>query len=238
MRRDGSRYTYRGFAGRVAQLAHLLQSQGVEPGDVAAVMDWDSHRYLETYFAVPMMGAALMMVNIRLSSEQIAYTLDHSGASTLLACRFLPVLEAIHTRLPQLKRIIVLQDTQPAQTTLVTAGEYEALMAQQPSEFAFQDFDENTLATTFYTTGTTGLPKAVYFSHRQLVLHTLSAASALGGSPEQQRFHRGDGICRSPPCSTHAWGLPYVATLMGVKQVYPGRFQPEQVVELVVRESE
>ena len=238
VRRDGSRYTYRGFAGRVAQLAHLLQSQGVEPGDVVAVMDWDSHRYLETYFAVPMMGAALMMVNIRLSSEQIAYTLDHSGASTLLVhADFLPVLEAIHTRLPQLKRIIVLQDTQPAQTTLVTAGEYEALMAQQPSEFAFQDFDENTLATTFYTTGTTGLPKAVYFSHRQLVLHTLSAASALGGSPEQQRFHRGDVYMPlTPMFHVHAWGLPYVATLMGVKQVYPGRFQPEQVVELVVRE--
>lgn len=237
--RDGMRTTYRGFAQRVARLAHLLQSLGVEPGGVVAMMDWDSHRYLESYFAVPMMGAALMTVNVRLSNDQIAYTLDHSGATTLLVhADFLPVLAAIQRRLPQLRHIVVLQDGQSAPLPPKAAGEYEALMARQSDAFAFRDFDENTLATTFYTTGTTGLPKAVYFSHRQLVLHTLAAASALGSSPQHQRFHRGDVYMPlTPMFHVHAWGLPYVATLMGVKQVYPGRFQPEQVVELVAREG-
>ena len=117
--RDLFRTTYRGFVGRIAQQAHMLQSLGVGAGDVVAVMDWDSHRYLESYFAVPMMGAALMMVNIRLSNEQIAYALDHSGATTLLVhADFLPVLEAIHPRLPQLQRIVLLQDAQPAHPPL------------------------------------------------------------------------------------------------------------------------
>lgn len=237
--RDLSRYTYRGFAQRVAQQAHMLADLGVEAGDVVAVMDWDSHRYLESYFAVPMMGAALMMVNIRLSNEQIAYALDHSGASTLLVhADFLPVLEAIHPRLTQLKHIVLLQDALPAQTPLEVAGEYEALMAAQPTAFAFRDFDEDTLATTFYTTGTTGLPKAVYFSHRQIVLHTLAAAAGMGASAQDQRFHRGDVYMPlTPMFHVHAWGLPFVATLLGVKQVYPGRYRPEHIVDLVQREG-
>ncbi|WP_332749110.1 fatty acid--CoA ligase [Hydrogenophaga sp.] len=237
--RDLSRYTYRGFAQRVAQQAHMLRSLGVAAGDVVAIMDWDSHRYLESYFAVPMMGTALMMVNIRLSNDQIAYALDHSGATTLLVhADFLPVLEAIHPRLPQLKRIVLLQDALPAETPLAVAGEYEAMMAAQPGTFPFRDFDENTLATTFYTTGTTGLPKAVYFSHRQIVLHTLAGASGLAASPQHQRFHRGDVYMPlTPMFHVHAWGLPFVATLLGVKQVYPGRYRPEHIVELVLREG-
>ncbi len=237
--RDLSRYTYRRFAQRVAQQAHMLQGLGVEAGDVVAIMDWDSHRYLESYFAVPMMGAALMMVNVRLSNDQIAYAIDHSGANTLMVHGdFLPVLEAIRSRLPQIQRIVLLQDALPAQTPLQTAGEYEALMAVQPTAFPFRDFDEDTLATTFYTTGTTGLPKAVYFSHRQIVLHTLAAAAGLATSPQGQSFHRGDVYMPlTPMFHVHAWGLPFVATLLGVKQVYPGRFRAEHIVDLVLREG-
>ncbi len=237
--RDLSRYTYQDFARRIAQQARMLQALGVSPGDVVAVMDWDSHRYLESYFAVPMMGAALMTVNVRLSNEQIAYAIDHSGASTLLVhADFLPVLEAIHPRLPHVRHIVLLQDEQPARTPLPVAGEYEALMEAQPAEYDFPDFNEDTLATTFYTTGTTGLPKAVYFSHRQIVLHTLAAAAGLGAHPQHQRFHRGDVYMPlTPMFHVHAWGLPFVATLLGVKQVYPGRLRPEYVAELVQLEG-
>ncbi|MES2974700.1 MAG: long-chain-fatty-acid--CoA ligase [Pseudomonadota bacterium] len=236
---DSSRYTYREFARRVARQARMLTTLGVQRGDVVAVMDWDSHRYLESYFAVPMMGAALMTVNIRLSNEQIAYAIDHSGATTVLVHGdFLPILEAIHPRLPRVRTIVLLQDTQAAQTSLATAGEYESLMAAEPSEFDFPEFSEDTLATTFYTTGTTGLPKAVFFSHRQIVLHTLAAAAGLGAHPEHQRFHRGDVYMPlTPMFHVHAWGLPFVATLLGVKQVYPGRFRPDYVAELVRREG-
>ncbi|MGQ0599880.1 fatty acid--CoA ligase [Aquabacterium sp.] len=233
--KDARRHTYRDFATRVAKLANVLASQGVKPGDTVAVMDWDSHRYLEAYFAIPMMGATLMTVNIRLSQEQIAYTVDHAGASVLLVHEdFLPMVESMQVRLPKVGCMVLLRDSDA-----VDGGEdYESQMARASGYHDFQEFDENTRATTFYTTGTTGLPKAVYFSHRQLVLHTLATATGLSASPEAQRFHRGDVYMPlTPMFHVHAWGLPYVATLLGVKQVYPGRYVPATVIELIRREG-
>ncbi|NTV11248.1 MAG: long-chain fatty acid--CoA ligase, partial [Zoogloea sp.] len=102
----------------------------------------------------------------------------------------------------------------------------------------FEDFDENTRATTFYTTGTTGMPKGVYFSHRQLVLHTLAVATALGTAPEQGRLHADDVYMPiTPMFHVHAWGMPYVATLLGLKQVYPGRYLPDSLLRLIDREK-
>ncbi|MBW8774337.1 MAG: AMP-binding protein, partial [Stenotrophomonas sp.] len=178
---DKVRFDYRTLQARIGQLAGLLASLGVRHGDTVAVMDWDSNRYLEAYFAVPMIGAVLMMVNIRLAPEQIAYTT--------------PIDD-------------------------------------------FPDFDENTRATVFYTTGTTGLPKGVYFSHRQLVLHSLAAMAALGSAPSQGRLHRGDVYMPiTPMFHVHAWGVPYVATLLGIKQVYPGRYLPGNLLALIAREK-
>lgn len=231
------RYTYRTFQQRIARLANALEAIGVRPGSVVAVMDWDTHRYLECYFAIPMMGCTLMMVNVRLSSEQIAYTLNHSRASTLLVNDdFLPILEQVRRELPGLERIVHLTDCgSPAPASAI--GEYEQWLSGQDTSYVFPDFDENTMATTFYTTGTTGLPKAVYFSHRQLVLHTLALNAALAASPSGQRFHRGDVYMPlTPMFHVHAWGLPYVATLMGVKQVYPGKYIPDRIVALIERE--
>ena len=105
-------------------------------------------------------------------------------------------------------------------------------------EFEFDDFDENTPATTFYTTGTTGDPKGVFYSHRQLVLHTLSLVAGLGSADNNNRFHRGDVYMPiTPMFHVHAWGLPYAATLMGVKQVYPGRYEPARLLELLNHEG-
>lgn len=246
--RDTVRHTYRQFQQRLTRLAQALVRLGVEPGDTVAVMDWDSHRYLESYFAVPMMGAVLMMVNVRLSNDQIAYTIDHCGASTLLVhADFLPVLDAIRSRLPRLQRIVLMREADCEGGTAgkgdaEVAGEYESLLAQGAGETApddlFPDFDENTRATTFYTTGTTGLPKAVYFSHRQLVLHTLAVNAALASSPHGQRLHRADVYMPlTPMFHVHAWGLPYVATLLGLKQVYPGRYEAQRIVSLIRREG-
>lgn len=237
--RGDRRMCYTEFSARVARLANALAKLGVRPGDTVAVMDWDSHRYLEAYFAVPMMGAVLMMVNVRLSNDQVAYTLDHSGARLLLAHQdFLLVLQAIRPQVPKLDQVVLLSDEPAGSSPEGTAGEYEALLAQAGAERDFADFDENAMATTFYTTGTTGLPKAVYFSHRQIVLHTLAAAAALGGNAQGQRFHRGDVYMPlTPMFHVHAWGLPFVATLLGVKQVYPGRYVPEHIVELVRAEG-
>jgi len=235
---DKVRFDYCTLQARIGQLAGLLASLGVERGDTVAVMDWDSNRYLESYFAVPMIGAVLMMVNIRLAPEQIAYTLNHSGARVILANReFLPVLDAIEEQLPDVRTRILLDDDEgPLPAGFVT--EYEAGLREATPITRFPDFDENTRATTFYTTGTTGLPKGVYFSHRQLVLHTLTAMAALGCASSQGRLHRDDVYMPiTPMFHVHAWGMPYVATLLGIKQVYPGRYLPGTLLALIAREK-
>jgi len=209
------------------------------PGDTVAVMDWDSHRYLECYFAIPMMGAVLQTVNIRLSPEQILYTLNHAGADVILChTDFLPVLDSIKDQLETAQTFMLLSDEgERPQSGVAFAAEYEELLASSAEDFEFPDFDENTRATTFYTTGTTGNPKGVYFSHRQLVLHTLAVLGSAASTPEHQRFHRGDVYMPvTPMFHVHAWGLPYVATAMGTKQVYPGRYLPDTLLALIKQE--
>ncbi|QQS55515.1 MAG: fatty acid--CoA ligase [Candidatus Competibacteraceae bacterium] len=236
---DFKRQTYRDLGERVSRLASGLAGLGVRRGDTVAVMDWDSHRYLECFFAVPMMGAVLHTINIRLSPEQILYTINHAEDDIILVnTEFLPVLEAIRDRIEPVKKLVLLNDTgQTPATTLDITTEYESLLMSGDSDYKFPDFSEDARATTFYTTGTTGLPKGVYFSHRQLVLHTLALRSAVGG-PGQGRFNRDDVYMPiTPMFHVHAWGFPYVATLLGVKQVYPGRYIPEQLLTLIQREN-
>ena len=234
------RYTYRTLNERIGRLANVLTGLGVESGQTVAMMDWDNHRYLECFFAVPMMGAILQTVNVRLSPEQILYTLNHAQADVLLVnSEFFPILQQIAGELETVKTFVLISDEAgiPA-APLAMAGEYEALLAAADSEFDFPDFDENAQATTFYTTGTTGNPKGVYFSHRQLVLHTLGCAAALGGAHSQGHIHREDVYMpMTPMFHVHAWGFPYLATMLGVKQVYPGRYQPDVICRLISEEK-
>ncbi len=234
------RFTYREFYNRVHRLADALTRLGVKPGDTVAIMDWDSHRYLECYYAVPMLGAVLHMVNVRLSAEQIVFTIDHAEDDYLLInSEFLPIIEQIKGRINTVKKFILINDEQTVpETSLDFAGEYESLLAAAAEDFEFSDFDENTRATTFYTTGTTGLPKGVYFSHRQLVLHSLGTLTALASSAEQGRFHQKDVYMPiTPMFHVHAWGFPYIATAVGVKQVYPGKYIPNVLLRLIQEEK-
>jgi fatty-acyl-CoA synthase len=238
--RDLQRFDYRTLRRRIGQFASGLTNLGVKRGDTVAVMDWDSHRYLECFFAVPMLGAVLHTINIRLSPEQILYTINHAEDDVILVnAEFLPVLEEIKDRIQPVKKLILLTEGgDPAATSLPIAAEYEELLASSSGDYAFEDFDENTRATTFYTTGTTGLPKGVYFSHRQLVLHTLATMAALGTAPMGQRIHRADVYMPiTPMFHVHAWGVPYIATVMGIKQVYPGRYTPDGLLGLIQREK-
>ncbi len=241
--RDISRYTYRTLYQRISRLANGLAGLGVRSGDTVAVLDWDSTRYLECYFAIPMMGAVLQTVNIRLSPEQILYTLNHAGADVILChTDFLPILDTIKGRLETVKTFVVLSDggndAELPQSSLTFAAEYEDLLARSSENFDFPDFDENTRATTFYTTATTGDPKGVYFSHRQLVLHTLAVLGSLASPAAHQRLHYGDVYMPiTPMFHVHAWGIPYVTTAMGLKQVYPGRYMPDMLLNLIKREK-
>jgi len=235
---DRVRMTYATLAQRVNRLASALSALGVTPGKTVAVMDWDSHRYLEAFFAVPMMGAVLHTVNVRISPDQILYTINHAADDVILVnAEFLPILDAIHDKIRPGVRFVLLSDASEApQAKIEFAGEYEALLAKASPQYAFPALAEDARATTFYTTGTTGLPKGVYYSHRQLVLHTLAVSQALGNAPHAT-FTAGDVYMPvTPMFHVHAWGLPYVATMLGVKQVYPGRYVPDLLLGLIAKE--
>lgn len=231
------RYRYTDLAKRVARFANALQALGVTAGETVAVMDWDSHRYLESFFAIPMMGAVLHTVNVRLSPEQILYTINHAKDDVILINReFLPILEAIKPRIETVKHFILLDDD-GGDLPAGFSGEYEALLDNAVDSFSWPELDEDTRATTFYTTGTTGLPKGVYFSHRQLVLHTLAGRNTMSGTG-QGSFHNNDVYMPiTPMFHVHAWGIPYMACLLGVKQVYPGRYDPATLLKLFVTEK-
>lgn len=239
--RDKQRYNYVTFEKRVCQLANALENLGVKQGDTVAVMDWDSHRYLECYFAVPMMGAVLHTINIRLSPEQLIYTINHAEDDVIFVnSDFLPLLESVKDQFETVKKIILLRDDDKTpETSLNLDGEYEEILAGADTSYQFPDFDENAMATTFYTTGTTGLPKGVFFSHRQLVLHTYAAMSGLSGVYKSQSVVNSEDVYMplTPMFHVHAWGIPYLFTLLGSKQVYPGRYEPEMILKLITSEK-
>jgi acyl-CoA synthetase (AMP-forming)/AMP-acid ligase II len=237
---DRQRYDYITFMDRIARLASALEAVGVEAGDTVAVMDWDSHRYLECFFAVPMMGAVLHTINVRLAPDQILYTINHAEDDVILVNQdFLPIVEQIRDRLERPCELVLIREGVDAPATpLDLEGEYEQLVAQVRGGYEFHDFDEHTRATTFYTTGTTGNPKGVFYSHRQLVLHTLANAAEMGIAGAQGHVCRDDVYMPiTPMFHVHAWGHPYVSTLFGMKQVYPGRYDPESLLELIEREK-
>ncbi len=238
--RDIIRYDYPTMIERISRLANTLAGLGVGPGDTVAVLDWDSHRYLEAYFAVPMMGAILHTVNVRLSPAQLLYTMNHAEDKVVLVnSEFAPALQSFRDKLPSVKHYVLLSDSgSEMESHLDFSGEYENLLSKSGNTFDFPDFDENSVATIFYTTGTTGEPKGVYFSHRQLVLHTLAIAGSIGAYETQGRFRSNDVYMPlTPMFHVHAWGLPYLATLLGVKQVYPGKYEPGMLIRLIKGEG-
>ncbi|RIJ37445.1 fatty acid--CoA ligase [Pontibacter oryzae] len=239
--RDISRITYRELNKRVARLANLLTNHlEVAQGQTVAFLDYDSHRYLEGYFAIPMVGAVLHMINFRLSPEEILYTINHAEDAVIFCHQdFLPILEALQGRMEMVKKIVLLSDSGAEATSpLPLEGEYEKLLLNQPDSYTFPDLPEDAIATTFYTTGTTGLPKGVYFSHRQLVLHTFGLATALGAMDNAVKIGSNDVYMPiTPMFHVHAWGFPYLATFLGMQQVYPGRYEPAMLLQLVLKEK-
>ena len=238
--RDLTRYNYFELNKKVRRLANMLGSLGVKGGDTVAVIDYDSTRYLESFFAIPMIGAVLHTVNYRLSPEQVLYTINHAEDDVIFVHRdFLPIIEGIKDKITTVKKYVILTDDgEIPETTISVAGEYEDLLKQESDEYDFPDFDEDSIATTFYTTGTTGNPKGVYFSHRQLVLHTFAGAVTFGSFDAQCSFRSNDVYMPiTPMFHVHAWGIPYLATMLGVKQVYPGRYEPEMLLKLLLTEK-
>ncbi|HTJ24784.1 MAG TPA: long-chain fatty acid--CoA ligase [Candidatus Limnocylindria bacterium] len=220
---DGSvhRSTYRELAGRTAQLAHALRALGVEPGERVATLAWNTHRHVELYYAIAGIGAVCHTINPRLHADQIAYVAAHAQDGYVFAdTAFVPLLEALAPRLPRVRGYVLLCDapSMPA-TSLPNARCYESLIAGRPERIDWPVFDERTAAGLCYTSGTTGEPKGVLYTHRSTVLHAMSGCMA-----EMTRLTESSRCLMPivPMYHANAWGFPFSAPMMGAKLVLPG----------------
>ena len=229
--RDGNevlRFTYAEFGRRVAKLANALRTLGVQPGDRVASFAWNGHRHLELYYAVPMIGAVLHTVNIRLFPDQASFVLDHAGDKIVFYDGSLvKAIKAAAALDPEAKRTFVQMGAAPERFD--GALEYETLLAPEPESYDWPEIDERAAAILCYTSATTGDPKGVLFSHRSTFIHALAAglADALGIT-ERERV-----LPIVPMFHVNAWGLPFLVPMVGADFILPmERLDPAGVIQL------
>ena len=239
--KDLFRGNYAQLYERCQRLSNALKGFGVKKGSKVICFEWNTHRFLEIYFAVPCMGAMLHMGNPLLSPEQIVYLVNRVEDDILIFNKdFSPIIESISGKLKTVKQYIVLADDgKLPETALQSLSEYEELLRSASPHYDYPDLDENTVASLSNTTGTTGDPKVAFFTHRQHIMHTLIWANVLLGFEGERGLdpRRDLTIQMVPMFHAHGWGQPYMATYLGCKQLYPGRFDPTVFFELLKREK-
>jgi fatty-acyl-CoA synthase len=214
------RYTYADSFIRIRKLANALANSGVEQGDRIATLAWNDYRHLELYYAISCSGAVCHTINPRLFSEQIEFIVNHAQDKILfIAPEFVGIIESLIDKLPSLKKIIVLTDDEHMpDSKLTNLQSYEAYIAQESDTFQWPKLEENTASSLCYTSGTTGNPKGVLFSHRSTVLHCYGAVM-----PDSLNFSVHDVILPIVPMfHVNAWSIPYSAVMVGAKLVMPG----------------
>jgi len=239
--KDLVRGSYTQLYERCQRLSNALKGLGVKQGSKVICFEWNTHRFLEIYFAVPCMGAMMHMGNPLLAPEQIVYLINRVQDEVIIFNKdFASIIESISDRLKTVRHYVVLADDgELPETTLDPISEYEELLRSASPDYEYPDLNEDTVASLGNTTGTTGDPKVCFFTHRQHIMHTLIWANMLlGFSGERGLDPRRDlTIQLVPMFHAHGWGVPYMATFLGCKQLYPGRFDPKLFLELLKREK-
>jgi len=230
------RYTYADFVHRAKKLAVALGELGLQKSDRVATLAWNSHQHLEAYFGVPCSGAVLHTVNPRLNPDDLAYVLGHAEDRILLIDEtMLPLLDGLQEEV-DLERIFVLSaDGSVPDSAPDGLESYEDLLASADGDrFEYPDFDETDAAAMCYTSGTTGRPKGVTYSHRGICLHSMASAM-----PDMLGLRERDTVMPVVPMfHVNAWGLPFTATMVGAKQVMPGpHLDPESLLENLAQEE-
>ncbi|MEM2223989.1 MAG: long-chain fatty acid--CoA ligase [Acidilobaceae archaeon] len=233
------RYNYSIAFKRMNSLAAALSSLGVRRGDRVATLDWNTHWHYEAYFAVPMMGAILHTVNVRLAPYEIEYIMNHAEDKVVIVhSDFLKLVESIAPRVKSLEHVIVVDaDSAPERVGDAKVYLYEDLVKSHRESFEWPELSENEVAGMCYTSGTTGLPKGAYFTHRQMVIHAMSVGLFVSITPLIDMNSTSTILHIVPMFHVFSWGLPYVATLIGTKQIYPNRLVPSIILELIAGEK-
>jgi len=231
------RYTYADAYTRVKKAASVLRGLGVGPGDVVGILDWNSRRYFELYWAIPGIAAVMLQMNLRLAPAELGYVTDHSDASWVLVDEsLLPVAEQLARHAPKVRGWVVMSDKPPEaiSTTLPGVHHFEELLAAADADIDWPVIEETSAYSACYTTGTTGRPKGIYYSHRGIYLHTMAEVAALG-------IRSDDAVLLiAPMFHGQCWGLPQAAVLAAAKIVLPGRYtadDPKVLVDAMIAEQ-
>lgn len=228
-------FTYEAYVKRTRSLASALYKLGVEKGDRVGTLGWNHHRHLEAYFAVPSMGAVLHTINIRLSEDHLKFIINHAEDKFLLIDEdLLPLIERIKDELTSVEGFIVMTDKEElADSTLAPMYSYEELVANGEETFSFvEDIAENDAAVLCYTSGTTGKPKGVLYSHRGLYLHSMSL-----GMTDTAGLSEADTVMPVVPMfHVNAWGIPFASTWLGSTQVLPGPNATPKILAKLIEE--
>ncbi len=229
------RYTYADWGKRVAQLANALTQAGAQHGDRIATFGWNTYRHFELYYAIPCIGSVLHTLNIRLFAEQLVYIVNNAEDKIIFVDGDLvPTLEKIADQLSTVKLYVIMGEAPGSTGKLSPSVDYETFIGSQPTTFDWPQLDENAAAAMCYTSGTTGNPKGVVYSHRSIFLHSMAAGMVDGkGISERDTL-----MPIVPMFHANAWGGPHAAAFLGTKLVLPGRFMdPVRLAKLMASEK-
>jgi fatty-acyl-CoA synthase len=231
------RYGYRDAQKRAKKLAEALQGLGIKLGDRVGTVAWNGYRHFELYFGISGIGAVLHTLNPRLAPEHVAYIANHAEDKIVFVdLNLLPIVEGVFDKLATVKHVVVMTDRahMPAASKIPNLLCYEELIADKPGTLKWPDFDERTASSLCYTSGTTGNPKGVLYSHRSTLVHTMMASNGavIAMDPDTTL------LPVVPMFHANAWGLVYAAPICGAKLVFPGpKLDGASVYELLDKEQ-